>query len=343
MRTAYLHIGAPKAGSTTIQGFLGDFRAALAATGLDVPDFGHGDVIRGPSALSGALPKERDPAQPASEPWRWLDAHLGATEGDVCISREALCNHLSDPAALAFAKTFFARHGRQLKLIAYVRDHVGYLNAAYAQQTKKFRVTDDFDAWVEAAMASPRFAYWRRFRPIFQDDGVALSVRALQQVGGGGLIGDFCAEIGRPGFDASAFDPAPHRNAAPGPKSVAAALLVGRAMKVRAIDPDFDQSLHRKFELAADARGWNAKPFFGPSEAMAARIEAAFAEGDEKLARRAWGLAWADGAPATRRPRAVFDMTAASPAERAEIEDVAREILDLTDKRPVWKRLIGRR
>lgn len=342
MRTAYLHIGAPKAGSTTIQGFLGDFRQTLAATGLDVPDFGHGDVVKGPLALSGALSRERDPDRPATDPWRWLDRHLGATADDICISREGLCNHFSEPDELAFAEGFFARHKCRLKIIAYVRDHVGYLNAAYAQQAKKFRVTEGFDAWAEGAMRSRRYAYWQRFKPIFARRDIAFSVRPLAQVAEGRLIGDFCAEIDRPGFDASGFDPTPHRNAAPGPKSIAAGLLIGQGMKERGVDPDFDQSLHRRFRHAREALGWDAKPFFGPDRAMAGRIEAAFAKGDEMLARRVWGRAWAEIAPSTARPQNVFDLASASPRERAEIEDVARDILGQTKKTSLWRRLTGR-
>lgn len=339
MRTAYLHIGAPKAGSTTIQGFLGDFREALAATGLDVPDFGQDDVIKGPLALSGALSREKDPARPATEPWRWLDGHLAATSADICVSREGLCNHFAEPAQLAFAKDFFDRHGCRLKLIAYVRDHVGYLNAAYAQQAKKFRVAEPFEAWVEGAVGLRRFAYWQRFKPILERPEIAFSVRPLQQVAQGGLVDDFCAEIDRPGFDASGFDETPHRNATPGPKSIAAALIIGRAMKERGIDPDGDQSLHGKFQQACEARGWDDTAFFGPDEELGAWIEAAFANADEKLARRAWGVAWTDVAPRTRRPRNVFDMAIASPRERAEVEEVARGILDRAEKTPFWRRL----
>lgn len=342
MRTCYLHIGAPKAGSTTIQGFLGDFRKELAKTGLDVPDFGHGEIISGPLALSGALKRERNPDAPESETWRWLDRHLAKTSGDLCISREGLCNHLAELPELSFTQSFFRRRGVRLKMIAYVRDHVGYLNAAYAQQAKKLRLTESFEDWLETAIASGRYVYWRRFRLLFDAADVEFSVTPLQQVAEGGLIADFCAQIDRPGFDASGFDSSPYRNSTPGPKALAAALIVGRGLKERGIDPDFDQSLHRRFKLAVEARGWNEKPFFGPDQVTADAIEQAFAKGDARLAARAWNVDWRDVAPPTIRPRNVFDPACASEAERAEIEDLAAEVLAHapSTERPLWKRLL---
>ena len=167
-------------------------------------------------------------------------------------------------------------------------------------------------------------------------------MRPLQQVAEGGLIDDFCAEIGRPGFDASGFDSAPYRNSTPGPKAIAAALIVGRGLKDRGIDPDAAQSLHRRFRLAVEARDWNEKPFFGPDQATTATIERGFAKGDAKLAKRAWGVDWRTVAPTTIRARNVFDPNRASEAERAEIEDLASEVLAHapSTERPLWKRLL---
>ncbi len=340
MRTCYLHIGAPKAGSTTIQGFLGVYRDAIKAQGLDAPDFGCGEIVTGALALSGGLRTERKPQKPKTWAWRWLDKHIARTSDDLVVSREGLCNHLGDSGPNAFAKEFFRQRGVRLKLVAYVRDHVGYLNAAYAQQAKKLRTVYSFDNWLIGALGSGRYSYWKRFKPLIGDPEVEFSIKSLHRLGDGGLLPDFCGEIGLPGFDPSGFDETPFRNATPGPKAIAAGVLVGRGLKELGIDPDFDQSLHRRFRLAVEERGWDERPFFGPDDTRIARIIESFAGGDEKLAQAAWGMSWEDAAPATRRPQNVFDPTAATVAEVREVEELAREVLS-TAQAPArgWRRL----
>lgn len=343
MRTCYLHIGAPKTGSTTIQGFLGDYRDRLRERGVDVPDFGEDDVVTGPLALSGALRHERDARRPKTSAWRWLDRHIARTSGDICISREGFSNHLGDEGPNAFAKDFFRRRGVRLKPIAYVRDHVGYLNAAYAQQAKKLRTPYNFDNWLIGALGGDRYAYWRRFKLLISDPELDFSIKSLHQLGDGGLLPDFLAEIGCAELDASGFDSSPYRNATPGPKAIAAGVLVGRGLKELGIDPDFDQSLHRRFRLAVEERNWSERPFFGPSEAVGERIVAEFAGGNEKLAQTAWKIGWAEAAPTTRRAQNLFNLNAAPEREVREVEELAREVL-ATAQAPVtgWRRLFRR-
>jgi hypothetical protein len=349
-RRAYLHIGAPKTGSTTIQGFLGLHRRPLLdAHGLDIPDFGHGDVVTGPMAMSQALKRERDPRSPASEAWRWLDRHLAGAGRDVCISREGFCNHFAEAEQFAFARAFFARHGVRLKIIAYVRDHVGYLNAAYTQQAKKLRLTEDFDAWSAKVVAAPppRYSYWRMFRHVLEaeDAGeVDVAIRPLNEVAEGRLVEAFCGEIGCAGFDVSGFDGSPYRNETPGPRAIAASRVVGRALAERGVDPYDNPHLARVFKEGVAARGWAERPFFGPDAQTASRLEAAYAKSDERLARRLWGTGWRERVPPTRRERNVFDAAAASAADRAAFDDLACEVLDRATRRPGWKTLFaGRR
>jgi hypothetical protein len=343
-RRAYLHIGAPKAGSTSIQDFLAARRKALLALDLEVCDFGHGDVITGPLALSGALSRERDPAEPRTEPWMWLDRRLAETPHEVCISREGLCGHLKDRDQLAFTLDFFGRRGFQPKLIAYVRDHVGYLNADYAQQAKKLRLTEEFDVWAGKVLADPpnRYSYWRMFRRMLTIDGLEVTITPLNDVSGGRLIPHFCAEIDRPDVDLSGLDRAPS-NASPGARTIAASLVVGRALAERGIDPEEQPHLARIFRELTDARGWSEEPFFGPDETTAQRLEAAYARSDERLARRLWNTSWTDRVPPTRKSQNVFPLASASAAERAEMDEVARAIVDRATRKPSWRRIFARR
>ena len=70
----YLHIGFHKAGSTTLQTFLRDNAAALAAAGVDYPEIGREpDAIAHHAARQGAeAPRARPPA--ARGLWREVAA-----------------------------------------------------------------------------------------------------------------------------------------------------------------------------------------------------------------------------------------------------------------------------
>lgn len=343
IRTAYLHVGAPKAGSKSIQGFLASHRAALLERRVETPDFGHGEIVTGALALTGGLKTERDTRQPRTASWKWLDARLATTETDLCVSREQFAAHIDDPRQLAFAREFFETRGLRVKLIGYVRDHVGYLNAAYTQQAKKLRLTEGFEAWAAQVVASPprRYCYWRMFRPALMSDGLEVVIRPLNEVAEGGLIEAFCAEIDRPDLDVSSFDGAPYRNETPGSRAIAASLLVGRALAELKIDPDGQPHLARVLKEGVARRGWRERPFFGPDAETAGRLAAAYAEADERFARKAWGVSWRDRVPPTRKAPNRFDLSRASIAERAEIDDLVREVIDRATARPLMKRLFG--
>ncbi|MGA0533406.1 hypothetical protein [Hansschlegelia sp. KR7-227] len=346
MRSCLLHIGTPKTGSTTIQGFLASCLAALAARGVDVPDLGYPDIVRAHRKLADGLRGETDPAQPATEPWIALDRRLAETEGDLCLSRETICQHLAAPPRLAFVRGFFARRGMRLHVVSYVRDHPSFLSALYAQHAKNMRMTEEFDAWLERILSDPpaRLSYRLMFRNLLAANDLRFTLRPLEAVGGDALVADFCELLGRPDIDRSGFDPKPFRNATPGPKAIAAGVLGARTLAARGVEAYGDPRFAQALEAVAAERGWSERPFFGPDETAAARIERRFAAGDDEVARLAWGGRWSDHVSRAPRTRHAMTIADVPKRDRDEIEDAARDAVDRVLGRSLLQRLgLGRR
>lgn len=343
MRTCFLHVGTPKTGTTTIQGFLEVNREALAARGLDLPLFPEETLVGGARVLANTLRRETDPAAPVTPSWRWLDRHIATTSGDFCISRESLSSEFLHAPRVAWLGAFFARRGVRVRAVAYVRDTPERINSAYTQHTKKLKLPQTFDRWIAPIEPAnnPKFSPWRVFRHVLGADDIALDIRSFDAVKGR-LLPDFLEAIGQADFDPGGFDDAPFRNATPGPKAIAAALIVGQGLEERALDPELEPIYGEAFEAAVAARSWNERPFFGPTPEVAARLSALYDPENDRFAQAAWGRPWSACVPRTAKPQNVFDARRASAQDIADIKDLAREALARGDasRRP-WRRALA--
>jgi len=333
-RTCYLHIGTPKTGSSTIQGFLHTQRDALMAAGVDVPDFGVGDIFNGGVRLSNAFAKENILRSKQSL-WKWLDTHIQKTDGDLCISRESFCRIFVDRSKADEIARFFRRRKVKLKVIAYVRDPVSLFNALYTQGAKRFVVSDTFDAWAQDALKNPPTSAKNlsMFRHLIHHDDIDFAVSALPSLGPNGLIGDFTAKLDRPDFDWSGYDETAYRNPTPDARTMAASIVVASMIQERSASGELTDLYKwrehgRQFRKLAAGRGWNGAPFYGPDPDLAARIEALFARKNDRFAELVWKTRWADMAPSQTKPRNVYDLDAAPESERREIMDLAKEFVD---------------
>ena len=93
----YLHIGFHKAGSTTLQTFLRDNAAALAAAGVVYPEIGREPDAIAHHALAKGLKRRREPPSELEALWREVAA-LARRAPDVLVSSEGL--EPADPAPL---------------------------------------------------------------------------------------------------------------------------------------------------------------------------------------------------------------------------------------------------
>ena len=187
----HLHIGFHKAGSTTLQTFLRDNAAALAAAGVDYPEIGRSADDIAHHALAKGLKPRRD-AAPQLESW-WREAGARAKGGrNLVISSEGL--EPADPAPL---RDWLA--GTPVKVIAYVRDLPSRLVSIYAQSTKRGSSALDFDAFVEREMRLDRTPSAPKLKAWGEVFGPAnIRVRSLDRdcLVGGELIADFLDAIG---------------------------------------------------------------------------------------------------------------------------------------------------
>ncbi len=156
----YLHIGFHKAGSTTLQTFLRDNAAALAAAGVVYPEIGREPDAIAHHALAKGLKRRREPPPELEALWRELAA-LAKREPKVLVSSEGL--EPADPAPLGDWLD-----GAPVKVIAYVRDLPSRLVSIYAQSTKRGQGALDFDAFVarelilDRTYTAPKLRAWAK-------------------------------------------------------------------------------------------------------------------------------------------------------------------------------------
>ncbi|MFD1704516.1 hypothetical protein ACFSCV_16030 [Methylopila henanensis] len=342
MRICHLHVGTPKTGSTTIQGFLQNRRDVIEARGLGLPTFPPRTIAMTGRQLARHLPLEQDPAAPVTRSWRWLGRHLAATDGDLLITRESLSTDFAKAERFAFVRQFFARRGVRLHIIGYVRDTPDRINATYTQHAKRLRLTRSFNRWIASASPeqNPNFSPWRVFRHMIEADDVDLTLKSFEAVKGR-LVEDFLETVGRGDVDARGFDDRSYRNASPGPKAIEAALTIRRRLNERGFDPKALMDYSMAFEAALAERGWNETAFFGPDPALAAQLSARYAEENDRFALAVWGRPWSERVAATDRLRNVFDPKRASLRDLADIDDLARDAIARGDAalRPVSRAL----
>ena len=124
----HLHIGRHKTGTSAIQHFLSNNRAALAERGFDYP--APLDGTRAHHSFARALPQAggRTPWEVTAADLQELERFtgLGRTSGQLIISSERLQS--ADPQAVRALWP-----GRDLQVIVYLREPLDYMLSSYAQ------------------------------------------------------------------------------------------------------------------------------------------------------------------------------------------------------------------
>lgn len=340
MRTCTLHIGTPKAGSTTIQGFLRLNAERLLERGVLVPTIGDMTVSRSGMRLANALAHERDPLSPSSEAWRALDAQIGRSDRDLVLSSEFFCLQFTRAGRVAFVTEFFRLRNIRLKVVIYVRDSVSYLNSLYTQGAKKLSVAESFDAWAEDALEKhgARHCYWRMVRHMVEAEDVEVVARPLDNLSAGCLVRDFAGIIGHADLGAPDEAISRFRNVTPGARAIEASVRVARALRAEGASRPGRRVIRAcRQELAAQT--WPDAPFVGPDARLAARITERFRAGNEAFAERLWGAPWASEVRTSDRTRNVFDPVHASREEVADIDAFVRSFVGRSVAQSPWRRL----
>ena len=155
----YLHVGYPKAASSTIQRFLAANAEQLAAYGLVYPRLSETreDAFGASTDAHNALAVELRRGAPGAA-WRRLEAIAGRLQKDqdLLLSAEALTAVKPEPLRAALG-------GHKVTIIAYVREFSKLIVSLYAQLTKTGASSVDFDAFLERRLDRTYFSLTEHF------------------------------------------------------------------------------------------------------------------------------------------------------------------------------------
>lgn len=326
MRDCVIHVGMPKAGSTTLQYFLMSHRRRLLAEGLLVPAMG-AERNPGHRALSLSLA-----ARDGDFEQRFLPRMRAALKRNRCetllLSYEGLQNlhpRLRAPERLVEG---FGRLGFRVTFVAVVRPQPLFLNSFYCHEVHWFRTGERFGPYAARRLRDTRFDYGRRLAQWSDCPGARFRALPLTQPGGGSLVERFLEATGLPALGPEAAAP-PTRNERPG--ALTQELLRRLTRQGGRYRLDRRLGAARKWLLAeCAARGWQEERFMGLDGAMAEAIRERFDAGNRAFAARHFAQDWdsvfaRDYAADYRRNE--FDAATADPRDDAEIDALSAQIL----------------
>lgn len=209
-RTCFVHIGAPKTGSTFLQKTLAENQEVLLESGLLYPPatlrgFGHHDIA---FLLSGGYP---DWATPQPKSLEQLQAEfaedIAGHDGDVLLSSEDFYLFPAPDRLAAFLEATGASAGRDVKIVVYLRRQDELQEAWYNQRVKAMGETRQIAEVLSES--APLWDFGAQLRPwadAFGED--AIRVRRYRSVGQTAptLLEDFLAALERPGAELAVAD-----------------------------------------------------------------------------------------------------------------------------------------
>lgn len=159
--TCLIHIGAPKTGTTFLQGLLWANRGALAAQGVELPGRGQHDHFEAGFDLREITRDPRDPGPARKGVWEALAKEVLHSNARVMvISDERLAGASAEQAERAIESLYPA----EVHIVYTIRD-LGRVLPAEWQEYVKHQCPDRFDEWLSAVLADDPT---RRKRPWFR-------------------------------------------------------------------------------------------------------------------------------------------------------------------------------
>ena len=200
MRTAFLHCGLHKTGTTAAQNALRDHAAMLAAAGFCLPRSGRVDALGGGHHnLAWELAGDRR-FNAGDGDIAALGRELSGLSGNPILSSEDFETALAEPALFAPLLQVLRQSCDEVVLLVYLRDQVSYLEAMYLELLNQ-RVAMEFSEFVEAAMRDgvvrlPGSPLVFDYRLMLDSLAGRLLVRNYHNLDGGSTVSDICAVTG---------------------------------------------------------------------------------------------------------------------------------------------------
>lgn len=326
MKTLVVHIGTPKAGSTSLQGFLRNNRTRLGALGIEAPAEFDWRGIKD-SALEATLAGRVT----GDDVLQRFEEGLAAMAGDVAVvsaeGMAAIDPRREAPQRLA---EIGRRAGFETVFLAVLRPQPDYLNSTYAQRARSLRMPLSFERFVARSQNDPRYDYGALIAQWRNVPGTRLVVLPFRPEPGRDLGETFLRGIGLDGrIDAMDGRGAPvPRNERPGPLTIEAY----RRLSDPRIAVRLEAAANEARRVVAERLGGieeSGTRFCGFDAAGARRAADRHARGNDALARAFWGVTWEEALPfdPARWRRNVYDPATASAEAREAIAEVVEGIL----------------
>lgn len=285
----------PKAASTTLQNAFSRRRQLLRAAGVLYPQMGDRRWVHHLSlafAFNG-----RRAVPPAADQLAAIEAEFAASGcGALLLSYEGWTYKNGADAAARVLSDFGRRNGFDTMAALVVRHQASFLNSLYAHRVDRFEETAPFPVFLARELAGRRWDNDRRFGPWTDQEAVTLRAIPLVEQPGASIMHRFLADTGLtewvPPDLADSLASVPSTNVATSPEVVEVCRRVTmRARNRIALRRDKLAALAAVTRACA-AQGWAGDRFNGLDEAMAERVEARYAAGNEAFARRHFGASW---------------------------------------------------
>lgn len=232
-----IHIGTPKAGSTTIQHFLRDNDDALRDLSIDYPMIGRehveGHLKHG--GLKHEVKSRRRESRRSNNKLEALAEHIGEGQFRTTILSTEGFSQFNERQVIALERAL-SRTTSDYRIILIIRDLVDAIPSSYAELNKyRFR-TDDFDSFFKVRINREdrsQLAIAERWANVFGWDAMAVRLLDPAALIDGDLLADFLASSGLDKDDPqlTALPRPPRANQSPGWRSIEAirAVFGGRS------------------------------------------------------------------------------------------------------------------
>lgn len=306
-RRLILHVGTHKTASTYIQRHALDAAEFLEQQlGVYVPFTGSGDRQWPHQNLAWELFGDDRFYLPGGT-WTELEAELSACRSpDVLILSEDLEFIVCHADPLQSLVDFADRCGRELVVVAAVRDQVERLNGDYTECIRMFRDVGALADYEKTQDAHGCLDYYKHFLPTHENPAVTLCVTTFGQLVGGDPLTELLRTVGVADLPATIpFRPPAAVNASMSALTVAAARTVADAVANEMVPGINRSSLMSAVEEVSYLLGWDQNPkFWGWAEAHAEKVRRQYEASNQRFAREMMGSPWPSPSPLLMRNEA---------------------------------------